>query len=38
MLNGFRPGTTINCSVTASNEAGTGPSAHDDTITQEEGK
>ena len=38
VLNGFRPGTAINCSVTASNEAGMGPPAHDDTITQEEGK
>ena len=38
VLNGFRPGTTINCSVTASNEAGTGPAAHDDTITQEQGE
>ena len=38
VLNGFRPGTIINCSVTASNEAGTGPAAHDDAITQEEGE
>ena len=38
IINGFRPGTTINCSVTASNEAGTGIAAYKDTITQEEGK
>ena len=38
VLNGFRPGTIINCSVTASNDAGTGPAAHDDTITQEQGE
>ena len=38
VLNGFRPGTIINCSVTASNEAGTGPAAHNDAITQEEGE
>ena len=38
VLNGFRPGTAINCSVTASNEAGTGPAAQDNTITQEEGE
>ena len=37
VLNGFRPGTTINCSVTASNEVGTGPAAHKNITTQEEG-
>ena len=36
-LRKFRPGTLFNCSVTSSNEAGTGPPAFTDITTVEEG-
>ena len=36
-LSGFRPDTLINCSLTSSNEVGTGPPAFTDIITREEG-
>ena len=35
-LNGFRPGTFINCSIAASNVAGMGPPAIDDITTEEQ--
>ena len=38
ILNGFRPGTPINCTVSASNSAGIGPSTTSSTITDEERK
>ena len=38
ILNGFRPGTPINCTVSASNAAGIGPSITSSAITDEERK
>ena len=38
ILNGFRPGTPINCTVSASNVAATGPSITSSAITDEERK
>ena len=36
ILNGFRPGTPINCTVSASNLAATGPSTTSSATTEEE--
>ena len=36
ILNGFKPGTPINCTVSASNAAGTGPSTTSSATTDEE--